>query len=240
MTAALKYIRQVVAEQQRRVCAIHQPNFFPWLGYFDKIRQADVFVFLDDVDFPRSGSGMGTWTNRVRIAVQGQPHWIGAPIRRYSGRRRIKDVRIAREPTWRRKFSRTLEVNYARAPRFRDAMAIIDPLINQETDDLASYNVKVITSLSNILGLEAEFVRQSELGAEGAATELLISLTRAVGANVYLCGGGAGDYQDDALFGEAGLALQYQNFAPSSYGDVRHYLPGLSVIDYLMRCETWG
>ena len=35
----------------RKIVAIHQPNFFPWLGFFDKIRRADVFVFLDDVSY---------------------------------------------------------------------------------------------------------------------------------------------------------------------------------------------
>ena len=90
-----------------RTCAIQQPNFFPWLGYFDKIRQADTFIFLDDVNFPRSGSGMGCWTNRVRIAVQRRPFWIGAPVSRYHGRRRIGDVRIAPDPKWRGRLMRT-------------------------------------------------------------------------------------------------------------------------------------
>ena len=29
--------------------AIYQPNFLPWLGYFYKMKQCDVFVILDDV-----------------------------------------------------------------------------------------------------------------------------------------------------------------------------------------------
>jgi len=52
-----------------KLVAIHQPNFFPWLGYFDKIRQADVFVMLDSVQFQKTG---GTWSNRVMLNFGGQ------------------------------------------------------------------------------------------------------------------------------------------------------------------------
>ena len=38
-----------------KIVSIHQPNFFPWLGFFDKICRADVFIFLDDVQFPKKG-----------------------------------------------------------------------------------------------------------------------------------------------------------------------------------------
>ena len=221
------------------VVAIQQPNFFPWLGYFDKIRQADVFVFLDDVDFPRSGKCMGTWTNRVRIAIQGRPAWIGAPISRYHGRRRIRDVNIAAIPKWRAKVMRTLEANYARAPRFHDAMAFLEPLINQNTDDLTDYNIAAIRTISRRLGLATQFVRQSETTVVGAATELLIGLTRSVGADTYLCGGGAEGYQKNELFAEANLVLRYQNFSVRPYGDTKLFLPGLSVIDYLMWSDEW-
>ena len=40
------------------ICAIHQPNFFPWLGYFEKIWRADVFIFLNQVDYEKSGHSM--------------------------------------------------------------------------------------------------------------------------------------------------------------------------------------
>ena len=219
------------------VVAIQQPNFFPWLGYFDKIRQADVFVFLDDVDFPRTSRG--TWTNRIRIAIQGRPAWIGAPISHYRGRRRIRDVKIAAIPKWRTKLIRTLEANYARAPRFHDAMALLEPLINLNTDDLVAYNIAAIRTISRRLGLTTQFVRQSETTAVGAATELLIALTRSVGADTYLCGGGAEGYQKDELFTEANLVLRYQKFSVRPYGDTKRFLPGLSIIDYLMWSDEW-
>ena len=68
-----------------RVCAIHQPNFFPWLGYFEKIKRADVFVFLDHVHYPKSGNSMGSWTNRVKINISAHAKWISCPVVREHG-----------------------------------------------------------------------------------------------------------------------------------------------------------
>ena len=66
-----------------KVVSIHQPNFFPWLGYFEKIVRSDYFIFLDNVQFPKKG---GSWTNRVKLIVSGQPKWLTANInRQYHG-----------------------------------------------------------------------------------------------------------------------------------------------------------
>src|SRR5438874_12114315 len=105
------------------LCAIHQPNFFPWLGYFDKLRRADVFVFLDDVAFNKSGSGMGCWTNRVAIQVGGKTAWFGCPVRREEGAQPVRTVRIDDRQPWRRRLLRTLEINYRRTPGFAETMA---------------------------------------------------------------------------------------------------------------------
>ncbi|MCS7151846.1 MAG: WbqC family protein, partial [Endomicrobia bacterium] len=34
--------------------AIHQPQYLPWSGYFNKILQCDIFVFLDDVQYKKN------------------------------------------------------------------------------------------------------------------------------------------------------------------------------------------
>ncbi len=220
----------------RHLCAIHQPNFFPWLAYFDKIRCADVFVFLDDALFNKSGSGMGCWTNRVQIDMQGRPGWFGCPVRREPGPQRIRHIRIDDRQAWRRKLLRSLETNYGHAPGFAPAMAVLCPLIEFPADMLASLNEHAIKSIASVLGIETRFVRQSELDVAGTATELLIDIAKAVGADAYLAGGGASGYQRDELFGLHGVELIYQDFVPQPYGDRARFRPGLSVIDYLM----WG
>src|SRR4051812_7957475 len=114
------------------IVAIHQPNFFPWLGFFDKIARADVFVLLDDVQFPKKG---GTWINRVQLVNNGHVLWATAPVRRdYSGVLNINAIKINDDEPWRDKLLRTLQTVYARAPHFRDGFAFVEPLVRYETD----------------------------------------------------------------------------------------------------------
>ncbi len=221
-----------------RVCAIHQPNFFPWLGYFDKIRRSDVFVFLDSVDYPRSGSGgMASWCSRVKINIQDDPKWVGCNVTRYHGTLAIKDVEVSDSQPWRKKLLKTLEINYAKAPHFRSCMDFLEPLINFPSVNLADFNINAIEKICEKLKIESTFVRQSALDVDGNSTQLLINITQKSDCDTYMCGSGADGYQDDKMFDTAGIKLMYQNFTPVPYRGSANFIPGLSIIDYLMTAD---
>jgi hypothetical protein len=219
------------------VVAIHQPNFFPWLGYFDKIARSDVFILLDHVQYQKTG---GMWSNRVKLLVGGRAQWISAPLDRgFHGVRALNEIEFLPGNPWREKFVKTLVANYARAPYFKPVLEFIEALILNPEPRVARYNTAAIVAICGRLGLAtAGFRRSSEIGHEGHANALLISLIKAVGGNDYLCGGGAAGYQDDRQFADAGLRLTYQNFAHPEYrqGAAAPFVPGLSIIDALMYC----
>lgn len=224
-----------------RVCAIHQPNFFPWLGYFDKIRRSDVFVFLDAVDYPRAGSGgMGSWTNRVKVDQNGEGRWFKAPMQKQKRATLINESWIAADPKWRIKAVRSLQNAYAKARNVEAAMKLLEPLLMNDNQNIATYNMTAIRAISEALGLKERFVVQSELGTEKSSTDLLIEIVQSLKCDAYLAGGGASGYQEDSKFSEAGVELIYQDFQPSNYKGTRDFIPGLSVIDYLMWAPDWA
>lgn len=215
--------------------AIHQPNFFPWLGYFAKIRRADAFVFLDAVDYPRKGSGsMGSWTNRVKVMIQNEPRWMTCPVQRMALGAPISAATIDDSQTWRIKLLNSLAAAYGRAPNYTEARALLEPMILSAETNLATFNIKAIMAISAALGVGTRFIRQSALPTDGKATQMLCNIVKAAGGTAYLAGGGAGGYQEDTLFAEENVGLVYQNFTPLPYGDPARWQPGLSVIDYLM------
>ena len=215
--------------------AIHQPNFFPWFGYFDKIRRADAFVFLDEVAYPRKGSGgMGSWVNRVQLCVQGSAKWVTCPVKRARLGTSILAVEIDDGQAWRTKLKKTLIANYGRAMHFDETMTFLRPLIENPESNLAAFNMAAIQAIAVRLGVATQFRRQSDLAYKGAGTSLLISLVKEMGGDSYLAGGGASGYQEDDAFVDAGIELIYQSFVPHPYGDRERFLPGLSIIDYLM------
>ncbi|HWA22209.1 MAG TPA: WbqC family protein, partial [Caulobacterales bacterium] len=193
----------------------------------DKIAKADVFVFLDAVDYPKQ-----SWTNRVRLNIQDQAQWVTCPVKRTADK--ICDAEIDDAKPWRDKLLKTLEANYARAPRFAETMTMLEPLVRAPQSRLSEFNINAIGDIARAIGLNTPFLRQTALGGEGASNLLLVSLVQAAGGDAYLIGGGAGGYRDDAPFTEAGIQVIEQNFTPHPYGPQERFIPGLSVIDYLM------
>jgi hypothetical protein len=220
------------------VVAIHQPNFFPWLGYFDKIARADIFVVLDDVQFEKSGSG--TWSNRVKLLIAGKPAWVTMPIRRdFTGVRTINEIQIDNGQPWREKLLRTLQASYAKTAHFAEVFPSIEGLVRNGSDSLADYNIGAIAAIRKLLALEDRpFVRSSTLGVTSRATDRLIDVVKSVGGNAYLAGGGAAGYQQDEQFAAAGVELKLQNFQHPTYVQrgAGEFVPGLSCLDALFQC----
>lgn len=224
-----------------KVVAIHQPNFFPWLGYFDKLAKCDLFVFLDDVQLQKTGGG---WVNRVKIAVSGEPKWISCPVdRNYHGYRAINESMYSDKTSWRNSIIGTIKNSYMKAPCFRQVFPWIEQLVFNSETNVAAYNIHAIKAIATAIGIDVtKFRRSSELSHQGGSNELLISIIKSVEGNAYLYGGGAESYQDPMLFEGEFIALIPQNYVPPFYPqwNVQEYAPGLSIIDCLMNIGVEG
>src|SRR5207247_11129216 len=159
-----------------------QPNFLPWLGWFDKLARVDVLILLDTVAHQQTRSN---YTNRVRILAQGEPRWITVPVARGRDERsRIDRLRVAGNGVWRRKLRATIEQSYAKAPFFDAAMTIVDSVLGAETDLLCELNLTAIGAIATALGLARQrILRASAIPSVGAAeltgTDRLVALVRA-------------------------------------------------------------
>lgn len=220
-----------------RVVAIHQPNFLPWMGFFNKIARSDAFILLDEVQFPKTG---GSWINHVHILVNGQEAWMTIPIvRDYHGLRKISEMEINDATPWRETMLKTLQMNYARSSFFKEIFPIVTEWLHFKTKILVEFNLNALQRLIDLLSLsQTELILQSSLSVETKSTDMLIDLVSAVHGNTYLCGGGAEGYQEDEKFQTAGIKLIYQNFQHPIYPQRANaqFVHGLSILDALMSC----
>jgi hypothetical protein len=113
-------------------------------------------------------------------------------------------------------------------------MRLLEPIIHAPHANLAAFNIEAIRAIVASLSISSRFLRQSELAHSGRSNALLASLVGAAGGNAYLLGGGADEYHDHTVFEAAGIQVIPQNFQPAPYGPPERFIPGLSVIDYLM------
>ncbi|HEX7681289.1 MAG TPA: WbqC family protein, partial [Thermoanaerobaculia bacterium] len=174
----------------RRTVVIEQPNYLPWIGYFDLIRQSDVWVWYDDVQYTKRD-----WRNRNRIAAD-VAEWLTIPVKtkgRFS--QSICEVEIDDVQPWRRHHLESIRRCYSRAPFFAPMFQAIEQVLLAGDTLLAELTVRLNQSICALLGLRPVFVRSSRLPRPaGGREETLIEICRAVGGNVYLSGPAARAY----------------------------------------------
>ena len=213
-----------------RRAAILQPSYLPWLGYFEQLAHADVFVFLDDVQYTRSD-----WRNRNRIKTARGPAWITVPVQRTGLQKTIADTYIDYTSDWPVRHLNLLRENYRHAPHFDEVMAIIERHLRARSARLMDLCVDLILDLANLMALPVHTELASALGVRSADPhDRLIALCRAVGATEFYEGRAGADYLEPARFVQAGIDLVYQDYRHPEYTQsFPPFVSHLSIVDLL-------
>lgn len=213
------------------ILAGHQPNYLPYLGFFDKIRRSDFFIIEDNVQIERQG-----FTNRNRILTSAGVRWLTVPIEHANKPLRINEVKIANEgePDWGNRHWLTLKHSYCKAPYWSQFSGFFENTYSRHWNLLIELNMHLIKGIMGFLGIDKPIVLSSSLGVEGKKTELIIAQCKKIGADTQLSGDGCRQYIDDKRFDEEGIKLTFQEFNHPIYQQTcEGFVPNLSVVDYL-------
>jgi len=217
--------------------SIHQPEHMPWLGFFEKLLRADLFVLLDDVQFSK-----GDFQNRNRVKGQGGVQWLTVPVAQKFGQR-INETLVA-DDVWRSKHWKTLVSCYARAEHFETFAPEFEEFYKRPWTKLSELNVEAIRMLARAFGVEKEFVFSSTLGATGQKSELVLNICKAVGASAYYSGGAGRTYLDADAFRRANVEIVLQEFEHPVYEQLfmkeQGFVPNLSALDLLFNRGAEG
>lgn len=224
---------------------VHQPNYLPWLGYFYKIRQCDLFVFLDDVEYSKRSI-----TRRVHIRRQKgetDKSYLTVPLKKHRDSALINELLIDHEQAWQKKQENQLINAYGKAPFFDELFPRFQYWMNRSSEFslLSHFNQYLIRDITHQLWGEIDFRLSSQCAKASTDEDINLRLVRYLNGSSYLSGQGGKGYQNEAAFAEAGIQLQYL----SSYSLLERkryvqqqgsWLNGLSIIDALMNVGVNG
>lgn len=203
--------------------------YFPYPGFFHKLRLADVFVIMDDVQYDKR------FTNRNFILDPNGPTRLTVPINKQQKFSQNMVVQINNALPWAEYHWTKIHMCYANAKFFRLYSDYFEKLYKRQWDLLFDLDFETVKKMMDWLNIRIPVIRESELNIGGEGTHRLINVCKSLGADTYISGRGGKNYMDEKLFESNHITLEYQNYKPIAYPQrfTKTFVPDLSTIDLL-------
>lgn len=221
-----------------KAIVITQPYFFPWIGLFEQIRSADIFVYYDDVQFSR-----GHFQDRVQIKTDDGFKWITIPKKSLKLNQLICEVEIDYKKNWKRSHLDFLKQVYRPAPFCKEMLQIVDSVYGNNYRFLSELTINSIRSVGEYYGLfEGKYVFiSSDINIPGKSTQRVLDIVKSFHAARYITGMGALRYFDFTMFEEENISVEFSNYCkleyPQLYGK---FNPFVSVLDLIANTGKEG
>lgn len=212
--------------------AVMQPYLFPYIGYFQLIYAADLFLIYDDVAYIKQG-----YINRNRILSANGATRFTIPVPGASSNKLISELAFSEDVG---KILRTIEQSYSKAPHFEEVFPMIRRALELDDRSIASVCQKSFEDIFSYLGLEKQFKKTSELDYDRSASarDRLIALCQQFGADSYINAPGGRKLYAKQDFAEKEIDLKFVDSLSVEYSQGNaEFVPNLSIIDVLMHCS---
>jgi WbqC-like protein family len=227
--------------------AIHQPNFLPWLGYFQKIYASDLFIFHDAVEFTKR-----SFTQRVfirKMVGSDEKIYLTVPLQKHSDFETIQKLQVVSNVDWQRTHLNKIKNVYQKAPFFELYFPLLEAWFLQlkNIHSFSDINIQLIINILDILKIKRTFLRSSEMNfpLDLKADRGVAWLVEQAGGSIYLSGEGAKKYQHEQTYTDKNICLKYSNYGlflsenlPPQYQGAP--MNGLSIVDALFNIGAEG
>lgn len=215
------------------IVGIHQPNYLPYLGFFDKMKKSDIFVIYGDAQFEKSD-----FQHRNRIRIYHGYKWLTVPVEKKHIP--INEIRIKNEVAtwkgvrWSDAHFKDIRDNYKDTPFYSVYEEQIKRIYEKTYDKMVDLNMELITFLIKAFAIDVEMVFSTELGFTSKSTERLVEIVEALDGDVYLSGPNGKDYLNVSLFENKGIKVDFQHFKHPVYKQrYEGFVPNMAAIDAL-------
>lgn len=214
------------------IITIHQPNYLPYPGFFDKMRDADIFVIYDDAQFNKED-----FQHRNKIRIFHGWKWLTIPVEKKLIP--IKEIKIRNELMnkdlkWSDAQFKEIKESYLDTPYYDKYENKLEEIYMNTYDKLIDLNLDIIYFLMDAFKIKTKLVFSSELGLTSRSTQRLIEIVESLGGDTYLSGSFGKNYLDISLFKEKNIKLEFQDFKHPVYKqNYEGFIPNMSSIDAL-------
>jgi hypothetical protein len=217
---------------------ISQSMYFPWIGFLEQIKLADIYIQYDDVQFSK-----GSFTNRVQIKNQSGSQWMTVPLEHFKLGQPIYEVRLDQSKNWRHQHLELLKKSYRDAPFFNEMLELVQEVFEPDHQTISTLAFSSQTALAQYFQIDEDLHIKdaAKLDVPGRSSQRVLDLIKKVGGTHYITGHGAHQYLDHPLFDQASIDVQYMQYQkipyPQLYGA---FTPYVSALDLVANCGRQG
>ena len=147
---------------------IHQPDFLPWIGFFDKIQKVDQFIILDDVQFSRRG-----WTHRDKIKINNNFKWLTIPVKKKNKYHQlIRDVQIEDIYSTKKNHINLIKEAYKESNNFEEIFPSLQRIYNKNYNYLIDLNIDLIKLFCELLQIDKKYIFSSRANVTSKSSGL--------------------------------------------------------------------